>query len=74
MYGELVALGTVADVMPLVGENRTLVREGLALFQDADAPRPAGVDGKRRGRGQARHRGHRQLQPGPAAERSGPHG
>lgn len=74
MYGELVALGTVADVMPLVGENRTLVREGLALFAGHDAPRPAGVDGKRRGRGQARHRGHRQLQPGPAAERSGPHG
>lgn len=73
MYGELVALGTVADVMPLVGENRTLVREGLAFCRTRCA-RPAGVDGKRRGRGQARHRGHRQLQPGPAAERSGPHG
>lgn len=38
MYGELVALGTVADVMPLVGENRTLVREGLALLQDTTRP------------------------------------
>ena len=38
MYGELVALGTVADVMPLVGENRTLVREGLALLQDTMRP------------------------------------
>ncbi len=47
---------------------------GTCPFAGHDAPRPAGVDGKRRGRGQARHRGHRQLQPGPAAERSGPHG
>lgn len=28
-YGDLVALGTVADVMPLVGENRILVAAGL---------------------------------------------
>lgn len=27
---DLVALGTVADVMPLLGQNRTLVRRGLA--------------------------------------------
>lgn len=38
MYGEFVALGTVADVMPLVGENRTMVREGLALLQDTMRP------------------------------------
>jgi single-stranded-DNA-specific exonuclease len=29
---DLVALGTVADVMPLLGENRNLVRRGLALI------------------------------------------
>ena len=28
-FGELAALGTIADVMPLVGENRTIVRVGL---------------------------------------------
>lgn len=28
-YVELVALGTVADVVPLLGENRALVKEGL---------------------------------------------
>lgn len=28
-YADLVALGTLADVMPLVGDNRTLVRAGL---------------------------------------------
>ncbi len=38
MYGDLAALGTIADVMPLVGENRTLVREGLALLQETVRP------------------------------------
>ncbi len=28
-YSDLVAVGTVADVMPLVGENRTIVKYGL---------------------------------------------
>lgn len=28
-YADLVALGTIADVMPLVGENRVIVSEGL---------------------------------------------
>ena len=28
-YGDFVALGTVADVMPLIGENRIIVREGI---------------------------------------------
>ncbi len=31
-YGDLVSLGTVADVMPLVDENRILVRHGLPLI------------------------------------------
>lgn len=38
MFGELAALGTIADVMPLVGENRTLVREGLAVLQETMRP------------------------------------
>src|SRR5699024_1163871 len=36
--GDLAAIGTVADVVPLVGENRTLVREGLALLADTVRP------------------------------------
>ncbi len=32
---DLVALGTVADVMPLVGENRYLVKEGLRVINDS---------------------------------------
>ncbi len=33
-YGPLVALGTVADVMPLKFENRAIVREGLKAISD----------------------------------------
>lgn len=32
-YSDLVAVGTVADVMPLVGENRYLVRRGLEKLE-----------------------------------------
>ena len=35
---ELVALGTVADVMPLIGENRYLVSEGLIRMRDTRRP------------------------------------
>lgn len=37
-YVDLVAIGTVADVMPLVDENRYLVHRGLARL--ASSPRP----------------------------------
>lgn len=35
---DLVLLGTVADVVPLVGENRILVREGLARLAQTKKP------------------------------------
>lgn len=35
---DLVAIGTVADMMPLLGENRDLVRQGLVRL--SNAPRP----------------------------------
>lgn len=38
MFGDLVAVGTVADVMHLTGANRVLVREGLAALQDTQRP------------------------------------
>jgi len=52
-YLDLVALGTVSDIVPLTGENRILVRRGLARMQAA--PRLglralleiAGVDGRK---------------------------
>lgn len=50
-YVDLVAVGTVADVMPLVGENRYLVRMGLKKLESAPRPgiaamlRESGIDG-----------------------------
>ena len=36
--GDLAAVGTVADVMPLTGENRTIVKAGLRQLQNTDRP------------------------------------
>lgn len=53
VYGDLAAIGTVADIMPLVGENRRIVKAGLALLQETDRPglaaliRQCGLEGKR---------------------------
>ena len=49
---DLVALATIADVAPLKGENRVLVRYGLKLLNDSQRPgiramvRAAGLEGK----------------------------
>lgn len=32
-YGDLVALGTLADVMPVLGENRFLIRRGMEIVR-----------------------------------------
>ncbi len=37
-YADMVCLGTVADVMPLQGENRTFVAKGLELLQRTRRP------------------------------------
>ena len=37
-YSDLVAVGTIADVMPLVGENRYIVKRGLEKLEHS--PRP----------------------------------
>ena len=36
--GDLAAIGTIADVVPLIGENRTLVQGGLAALQETVRP------------------------------------
>lgn len=51
-YADLAAIGTVADVVPLVGENRALVKHGLQLMNQQARPgidaliREAGMDGR----------------------------
>lgn len=37
-YGDLVTIGTVADVVPLVGENRRIVKSGLSVIESGDRP------------------------------------
>ena len=52
-YSELVAMGTVADIVPLTGENRSLVKYGLRQMSHTDRPglralvEEAGLDSKR---------------------------
>ena len=51
-YGDIVAVGTIADVMPLVGENRCIVTQGLQLLAHTKNPglralvTTLGLDGK----------------------------
>lgn len=51
-YADLAAIGTIADVMPLTGENRIIVRRGLQAVEHTSRPglraliREAGADGK----------------------------
>ncbi|MCF2651155.1 single-stranded-DNA-specific exonuclease RecJ [Anaeromassilibacillus senegalensis] len=37
-YGDLAAIGTIGDIVPLTGENRTLIRAGLRILSESDRP------------------------------------
>ncbi len=58
-YADLVAIGTLADVMPLEGDNRRLVREGLAMINRGTRPgltalaKEAGAQNRRQTSGSA---------------------
>ena len=43
-YADLAAVGTIADVMPLTGENRILVRRGMERLEEARVGFPAILD------------------------------
>ena len=51
-YSDLGALGTIGDIVPLTGENRTLIRAGLERLSQSDRPgvqallENAGIAGK----------------------------
>ncbi len=47
-YGDLVATGTIADVMPVTGENRVLIKRGLEMLRAGGRP---GLDALRRASG-----------------------
>jgi len=38
LYGDFVAIGSIADVMPVVGENRILIRRGLNALNKKSRP------------------------------------
>ncbi len=52
MYSDLVALGTLADVMPVTGENRIIIKAGLNALETTDNPgvralvRESGIKGR----------------------------
>ena len=37
-YLDMVAIGTIADIMPMVGENRVLVKHGLEVIGEGERP------------------------------------
>ena len=37
-YSDLAAIGTIGDIVPLTGENRTLIRAGLGRLSQSDRP------------------------------------
>ena len=37
-YGDLASIGTIGDVVPLTGENRTLVMHGMQSLSESDRP------------------------------------
>ena len=67
---DLVAVATVADVVPLVDENRGLAVAGLRQLARTQKPGPAGADALGEGRPGHGGRGRDRLPASASAERS----
>lgn len=52
-YSDIIALGTIGDVMPLIDENRLIVRRGVEMINNSDRP---GVISLREAAGQSEKR------------------
>lgn len=48
-YGDLAALGTIGDVVPILGENRAIVQAGLRMLEKGGRPGVAALLGEGRG-------------------------
>lgn len=61
-YADLVAIGTIADVMPIVGENRLIVKLGLDLIERRPRPSIAALIEQVNAKGDQRDRQYKKKQ------------
>ena len=54
-YADLVAIGTIADVMPIRAENRIIVKYGLSMIEDTNRPGLAALIEASNGRADQRY-------------------
>lgn len=73
-YADLAALGTVADVVPVLGENRAIVKAGLRILAQGGRARGGRPHGGKRHGGQGGHCHQPGLYGDSPYQRHRPHG